>query len=369
MTLTTRILTPALALGLAWAATTTAAAPAAAATPDQTARWLAGLSPEGFSTDKDSQKRLDKYAKTVTDKWASYWKRIATPMIDWAKAELAQTPGETIFYPFAGADFPTVAQLYPQAGRYVLVALQTGGRVPDLQKMSTRSLDNFLDIFRKGFIDFARRGFFRTDDLKADTGHEKTVEGVTPVLLAFAARMGFKVDSVTPIRINAAGTDVETHPGAKDDVATWDCVRLGLTAADGRKVTLDYLWLDLSDDYLAKHANAKAWLAVVARNKTFTKAASHLMQKPFFSTMSQALVANAPVVVQDETGLDYKDMAKVFDVQLYGRFERAHHLWTEGVQRELATAYKKAEDVKPLPFRFGYDKEAGSCLQVATRKK
>lgn len=369
MTLSTRILTPALALVLAWAATTTTMTPATAATPDQTARLLAGLSTDGFAADKDKQKRLDKYAKTVSEKWASYWKRIATPMIDWAKADLAQTPGETIFYPFAGADLPTVAQLYPHAGRYVLVALQTGGPVPDLQAMSARSLDNYLDIFRKGFIDFARRGFFRTDDLKADTGREKTVEGVTPVLLAFAARMGFTVDSVTPIRIAADGKDVEPNPGPKGDVATWDCVRFGLTAADGRKVTLDYLWLDLSDDYLAKHANAKTWLDGITHYKTFTKAASHLLQKSFFSTMRDTLLANAPVVVQDETALDYRDMVKVFDVQLYGRFQRAHRLWTEGVQRELATAYKKAGDVKPLPFRFGYDKEAGSCLQVATRKK
>jgi len=351
-------------LGLAVAAPATAHAH----TPNQTARYLAGLETDGFSGEKDAQKRIEAYAKDVDKKWAGYWKGIGSKMVEWSKQELAQSPGETIFYPFSGPDFPTAAQLYPGAGRYVLVALQTGGRVPALDAMGPKSLKRYLDLFKRGFSDFARRGFFRTDDLKADTGKEHTIEGITPVLMTFAARMGFAVDSVTPVRIAADGGSLEPHPGAQDDPATWDSVRLALTAADGRKVTLDYVFLDLSDDYLAKHEDARRWLERMCGFKVFTKAASHLLQKPFFKVMRDLLLAHAPSVVQDETGLDFKDLQKDFTVTLYGRFERAHKLWTEGVQRELATAYKKAEDVRKLPFRFGYDKEAGSCVQVAVRK-
>ena len=93
------------------------------------------------------------------------------------------------------------------------------------------------------------------------------------------------------------------------------------------------------------------------------------LQKPFFSIMRDTLLEKAPVIVQDETGLDYRDLAKRFEVQLYGRFERAHKLWTEGVQRELATAYKESKNVKALKFKFGYEKNAGSCVQVAIRKR
>ena len=360
-----RRLAPLFALGLALLAPATAGAH----TPNETARLLAGLSTDAFAADKARAALAAPYAKDIDKKWASYWKAIGTPMVAWAKDHLAQTAGETLFYPFAGPDFPTAAQLYPGAGRYVLVALQTGGRVPALDTMSEKKLGSFLAIFKRGFADFTRRGFFRTDDLKADTGKERTLEGITPVLMAFAARMGFAVDSVSPIRIAADGRDVELHPGPKDDVATWDSVRLGLTAADGRKVTLDYVFLDLSDDYLKKHDNAKTWLGAMCGHKVFTKAASHLLQKPFFAVMRDLLMAHAPVVVQDETGLDYKDLKKAFAVTLYGRFERAHTLWTEGVQRELATAYKEKKDVPKLPFRFGYDKEAGSCLQVAVRNR
>jgi len=340
-----------------------------AADPDQVARVLAGLASDagGIANEDGEAKRVAAFAKTASAKWAKYMKAIGTPMLNWAKTELQQTPGETIFYPFAGPDLPTAMQLYPDAGRYVLVALQTGGRVPQLAAMNPTELDAYLDLVERGWVDFARRGFFRTDDLKADTGKGKQLEGITPVLMAFAAAEGFSLTSIEPIRIKADGSDVERHPGDANAVATWDSVRLTLKK-DGRTVLVDYLWLDLSDDYLNKHTEAKTWLGTMASHKVFTKAASHLMQKAFFSIVRDTLLEKAPVIVQDETGLDYKDLGKRFDVTLYGRFERAHKLWTEGVQRELATAYKEKKGIKPLGFKFGYEKDAGSCVQVAVRK-
>lgn len=338
-------------------------------TVDVTAKVLAGLSVDGVANEAGEQKALKSFARAATDAWAKYMKRIGTPMAAWATAELQRTPGETVFYPFAGPDFPTAVALYPDAGRYVLVALQTGGRVPRLEGMQDKGLTGYLGVFKRGWLDFARRGFFRTDDLKADTGKDNAIEGITPVLMAFASASGFTVEAVEPVRIKADGSDLELHPGDKGDVKTWDSVRLGLRRADGKAVILDYVYLDLSDGYLQKQAGAKAWVEKMSTHRVLTKAASHLMQKSFFSVMRDTLLKNAPSIVQDETGLDYKDLTKGFEVVLYGKFERAHKLWTEGVQRELATAYKKAGELEKLGFKFGYEKDAGSCIQVATRKK
>lgn len=344
-----------------------AAAPAHAATPDATARFLAGMAPDEVFGDDSRARTVRDFAKAADKSWQTYWKRIGAPMTAWAEQELAQEPGETIFYPFSGPDLPTAVQLYPDAGRYVLVALQTGGRVPDLDALQGRSFTSYVSIFRRGWVDYARRGFFRTDDLKADTGEDGTLEGVTPLLMAFAARLGFTVNAVEPIRVNADGTGLEAHPGPRDEVATWDSVRLDLER-DGRRLTVDYVHLDLSDGHLKKADTARAWLETVSKHKVFTKAASHLMQKPFFSIVRDTLLAHAPSIVQDETGIDYKDLVQDFDVQLYGRFSRAHRLWTAGVQRELADAYRKRKDVKPLKFKYGYHKDQGYCVQVATRR-
>ena len=80
------------------------------------------------------------------------------------------------------------------------------------------------------------------------------------------------------------------------------------------------------------------------------------------------ILTRAPSLWQDETGIDYGELEKAFRVTLYGRFTKANKLFLKGIQRSLATAYKTRDDVKPLPFKVGYKKESGSCVQVAVRK-
>jgi hypothetical protein len=347
--------------------------PALALDPNPTAEVLAGLSTDAAQAGDEKAGVLEGYTKKVVELWQSYETKIAKSIRDWGKTELKSTPGETIFYPFAGPDFPTVQLLYPDAGRYVLVALQTGGRVPDMSGMSKDQLNVFLKTFRRGWESFTLRGFYDTDDLKRDTGKKAVLEGITPALMAFAVRLGYIIDKVEPIRIPPTATgpvDLEVHPGDRNAVATWDSVRLSLrTKVGGRKVTLDYVYLDLSDPWLKKNATAMSWVTAMSKHRVVTKAASHLMQKPFFSMVKDAILKNAPTIWQDETGIDYAELRESFDVTLYGKFTKANKLFIEGIQRSLAKAYKEREDIRPLPFKVGYKKASGSCVQVAVRKK
>jgi hypothetical protein len=341
--------------------------PALALDPNPTARVLAGLSTDATQAGADKAGVLEGYTKKVVELWQGYEQKIGAPVRDWAKAELPRTAGETIFYPFSGPDFPTVQLLYPDAGRYVMVALQTGGRVPDMSGMSKDELNRYLRTFRTGWESFTTRGFYDTDDLKRDTGKKATLEGITPALMAFSVRLGYVIEKIEPVRIAASG-ELEVHPGDKNAVATWDSVRLSLTH-NGRKVTLDYVYLDLSDPYLKKDQGAHKFVQAMSRFKTVTKAASHLMQKPFFAIVKDAILKQAPSLWQDETGIDYTELTNAFgEVRLYGKFTKANKLFIEGIQRSLARAYKQRDDIRPLPFKVGYKKESGSCVQVAIRK-
>ena len=344
--------------------------------PNPTAEVLAGLSKDAAQAGDEKAGVLEGYTKKVVELWQSYETKIARSIRDWGKTELKSTPGETIFYPFAGPDFPTVQLLYPDAGRYVLVALQTGGRVPDMSGMSKDQLNVFLKAFRRGWESFTLRGFYDTDDLKRDTGKKAVLEGITPALMAFAVRLGYIIDKVEPVRIPptaaipAGAVELEVHPGDRNAVATWDSVRLHLRTKDGgRKVTLDYVYLDLSDPYLKKNPSAMSWVTAMSKHRVVTKAASHLMQKPFFSMVKDAILSHAPSVWQDETGIDFAELREAFEVTLYGKFTKANKLFIEGIQRSLAKAYKERKDIRPLPFKVGYKKESGSCVQVAVRKK
>jgi len=266
-------------------------------------------------------------------------------------------PGATVFYPFSGPDFPTVAQLYPDAARFVLVAAQAARPPPALDGGSAET----LAALRRGLEKFARSGFFNTKDL--DAGGSRL--GATAFLMAFAARLGYEVDAVEPVRLGASGAGLEPHPGDRARRDTWDSARLTL-ARDGRTVQLDYVRLDLSDANLAADRAARAWVERMAANPTVIKAASHLPQRPHFSILREAVLAGAPSVWQDETGIDYAQLAGTFDVRLYGGFSGPNRVFAAGSQKSLASAYRQA-DPEPLPFRVGYEKRAGSSVQVAVR--
>jgi hypothetical protein len=343
-----------------------ARAPAAAFGLDRTARVLAGFELAEASELPVSPPLLERHAREANRWWNDYERRIGAPLRDWAAAEIPSLPGSSIFYPFSGPDFPTVQRLYPDADRYALVALQRGEPPPALERVPAAEANGFLERFGGAWRQFAQIGFFRTLDLDAEGSRPGLRVGVTAALMAFAARLGFEVVAVEPVRVNAYGTGLEAHPGDRADAATWDSVRLVL-ARGGRLVLLDYVRADLSDAALAAEPGVQAWIEMMAEQPTVLKAASHLLQQPGFSILRDAILARAPGVIQDETGIEYGQLAKVFNVTLHGRFTQPHHLFGEKAQRSLAAAYRSASGVKPLPFRMSYQRLDGANLQVAWR--
>ncbi|MBL8421383.1 MAG: hypothetical protein JNK92_12185, partial [Dechloromonas sp.] len=74
------------------------------------------------------------------------------------------------------------------------------------------------------------------------------------------------------------------------------------------------------------------------------------------------------IVVQDETGLDYKELSKIGPVRLYGKFSQAHPLFTTTTQPALAAAYRAEKSPGDLPFAFSYLKTADArSMQVVRR--
>lgn len=352
-----------------WAACLFALAPftpVAALDSAETARVLAGLEPAPQSLSPLARPLIAPYARAVSARWQEYQRRIGAPMRAWARTELADPVGETVFYPFSGPDFPTVQQLYPNAGRYVLVAHQRADPPPPLARYSPQALSGFLARFRAGWERFARLGFFLTRDLDADASLPGIRVGVTGLLMAFAARADYEVVAVDPVRLTADGTDLEPAAGDPASRSTWESARITL-AKNGRIVLLDYVRMDLSDGYLARHRASRTWIEEAAANRTVLKSASHLPQHPQFSIVRDAIARRAPSIWQDETGLDYDLLARDHAVALYGRFTKPHHLFPPGTQRALAAAYARGR-AQPLGFRVGYEKEAGSSVQVAVRR-
>jgi hypothetical protein len=345
-------------------------AASAAGEADTTARVIAGFP---ASLDRFGRAGSDPwraYAREISSHWAEYDRRIARPMRRWACQELEPLEGGTVFYPFSGPDLPSVVQLFPGADRYVLVSLQRAGAPPRLESFSGDELENYRAAVRKAWKFFGILGFFRTDDLEAVENAGRVRVGITGPLMAFAVRLGYDIESVEPIRLDpggdyVAGVVARDAPGAQAD--TWNSVRIRMWK-DKREVLVDYVQMDLSDAWLAQYAPARDWLERMALNPTLLKAASHHPQGPDFSIVRESILRNAPTIVQDETGIDFADLAETFRVRLYGRFTAPNRSFSSDLQRSLGAAYRSGAPVKALPFRLGYEKNAGSAMQVAVRE-
>lgn len=352
------------ALMLAFALPATAAPLSA----DGIARVLAGLETTVPAGVPMRASYLVDYASKATTRWQEYERRIGGPMQKWAQSELVAAPGATIFYPFSGPDFATVQRMYPDAGRYVLVAMQRAEAPPALDRASAEDLAAFMGRFAEAWKQFAQIGFFRTLDLDEEAKQQGLRAGTIAPLLAFAARSGYTIVSVEPVRVNASGSDLEIHPGPRSERSTWNSVRISLQSGN-RKVTLDYVRMNLSDAALADAPEQRAWVEGMAAHRTVLKAASHLLQSPRFAIVRDALLQRAPSILQDETGIEYTALLKAFDVKLYGRFTKPHALFNQDAQKALARAYQEQADVKPLSFRVSYQRQPEANLQVANRAR
>ena len=168
--------------------------------------------------------------------WAAYEKLIGIPLRNWAALEVAPPKGGTAFYPFSGPDLVTVAQMFPEAERYVLVAIQPAGAPVELSSKSPAALAAFRQKFSEEWVKFGVLGFFRTLDLNENTASTTAQLTSTPVMMAFAASLGFRVDAVRPLLLNPEKNEFE--PAIPNIDSKWASVRLDLSK-DGRKVVVD----------------------------------------------------------------------------------------------------------------------------------
>lgn len=329
-----------------------------AAAHPQAALYFAGLGAKASDADGKS---LQKQAE---DAWTAYEKHVGQPLLKWAKREAAYAGGGTVFYPFSGPDFLTVERVYPNADRYVLVAIQKALQPTYPAGMTEAQRHEFIKRLGAEWSKFGRLGYFITEDLDHDQRDKTQKVGVTTILMAFAARLGYEVVDVAPLGFNARKGEWEPLPASEPE---WKSVRLSLRK-DGRNVTLDYIRQDLSDGGL-QGKSMRGWMMAMARNPMLLKAASHLLQDSHFAVMRDILVKSAPLVVQDETGLDYSDLRKIGDVRLYGNFRKVNHSFLKTGQPALAAAYKAEKSPGALPFAFSYLKAAKMrSIQIARRQ-
>jgi len=300
------------------------------------------------------------FKDTVKTNWADYHSKIGQPMMEWSSQEI-RSDIDKVFYPFSGPDFATLYQLFPQANHYVMTAQQRGEHLVNLSELSPLEASQTMKVLSSAWSSFGHDGFFVTEYLFKYISKNKVKIGSTTLIASFAHLQGFSIQKIVPIEIDQEGFVRELN-----EEQPWDSVRFYLLK-DNKSVMVDYIRMDLSNSGLKKTPQNLRFFEESSKSPILLKAASHLPQHRNFTLIRDAMLNNAPFLIQDETGLDYKPLSELFDTVLYGKFVKPYKVFLT-YNLELVKAYQKRQNDKPLPFRIGYFKGGNYALIVATRK-
>jgi hypothetical protein len=264
-----------------------------------------------------------------------------------------------VFYPFSGPDFLYVNAFFPQARQYVLVGLESAGRLPALDPVEAPRRARYLARTRAWLSTSLECSFFRTRDMQT----ELKEEGVLPLLLVFLARAGGTVEDITPVQVDSRGRVVPRGQGPSAVAG----VRIDYTTG-GEKRSLLYFKADLSNEGMGLRPGFRRYLASLGAPLTYLKAASYLLHYPHFSLTRKAILTHSKAVLQDDSGIPYHFFVEAgWQVQIYGHYTAPIALFSERYQADLRQAYLSGR-ARPLGFGIGYHiQEKDSNLLLARR--
>jgi hypothetical protein len=102
---------------------------------------------------------------------------------------------------------------------------------------------------------------------------------------------------------------------------------------------------------------------------SFFKAASYLMYKDYFSDITNVVLGQSKIILQDDSGMPLATMQQGgFQAEVLGEYTKTINLFSNYFQKDMRAEYEAKKPAK-LPFTIGYNAEFGECnLQLGTKK-
>lgn len=297
-----------LALAAMAALSPVAADPRAAgsATPNDTARFLAGLPPAAGSPLQvvASEPLWQSYARNFDKEWATLEQR----QLSKARAFGVQNLGksrETLYYMFSGPDFLYADAFFPTAKTYILAGLEPVGRLPDVVGLKRNQIGPALEHLRASLSDVLSRSYFITShmDQKLRRGQ---LAGVMPVLYVFLARTGRTITDVTFLTLTPDG---KVEPFAETTPPTTPkAVKIDFTGKDGQAQTLYFFSTNLGNKPFGREkpigeTGFLKFAETFGTGDAFIKSASYLPHGGNFSEVRDFIMRQSARILQDDTGV------------------------------------------------------------------
>lgn len=325
------------------------------------ARLMAGLpvdagSPESGKMETDEWKAhkaaLDEmWAKSVVtlEKVAVIRDRDLTDIRDTAR---------TVLYSFSGPDLPFMMTFYPSSDTYYMMGLERVGTVPTPRSASKKHYEK-IEYALRYLLD---KSYFVTSQMSSDLNNAE-VDGTIPILMVLLARMDYVIESVNYQSLTAAGQ-------WQDSEKRTNYVRIRFfNREENRMKTLYYLSSNIQDSKFNSGVEAMLKRLDSRTTAAFVKSCSYCLHYGSFSKIRNIILDHSFSLIQDDTGIPYRTLKKNgWAIDLYGGYTHPMDYFPEGVnQKDLDKVYKDGKDIKPLDFRFGYNRP--SSLIVARKER
>ncbi|MCB1173811.1 MAG: hypothetical protein KDK39_09610 [Leptospiraceae bacterium] len=318
------------------------------------ARFLAGM-----PVSADSQPgSLTKSAAWQRHRSAmdGFWKAVEHQHLDliqpWQKEHLADlTAGRTALYLLSGADFLNLASFFPDSQRYVMLALEASDRLPDPRKLTNAEITRSLEAIRSVTGNIGARNYFMSASMNRYLNGNFSFRGTTPVILIFAARLGFQIHSIESIVLQDDGT---IRPATLQENPVGSRIRV-YRPGDTQLREIVYLQVRLSDANVSPQSKSGRYLHSLGPVNVMLKSAVYLLHMQQFTGVRDFVLQQAALIVQDDSGVPYSFLKnKDWQVRLYGSYQAPVRLKGTGYypQPELAADYKQT--ATPLAFQYGY---------------
>lgn len=342
---------------------------AEAVTPlDDSARFLAGM-PGGFGSPLGAARQTaswQRFSRNMDELWRRFSVQRQPRIAGFSRSELGgMRNAPTVWYPFSGPDILFAEAFFPGAGHYELCGLESCEMLPDLAALSPDQQTAALDGLYTSLTTALSYSFFITKDMRVDL-QRTAVKGTLPVCLVFLARLGYPIESVTPVSLAAGGALVTGQSGSNCPGFT-----IRYRAGGGRSRSLTYFTENVADFSLRSDPRYLNYLRGFGPVVTYLKSASYLMHTDEFGLIRQRILEQSSAILQDDSGIPLKSLAdNRWDLTFYGQYTGVLDLFQEYYQTDLMTVYQTGgPQVRAIDFGLGYKHLTGDSALMLARKR
>jgi hypothetical protein len=238
------------------------------------------------------------------------------------------------------------------------------GSVFDVNTVDRAKLEDYLTTLDRCMFYPHKLGFFRTLSMDDDFAHE-LMNGTLHTFMFYLARNGFDLHYVEYFNLDSEGNAVAVAPGAEAKG-----LKIGYSNKSDKQVRqLVYISQDISNTAIQKSPGTINYLKQRGNVVSFFKAASYLMYKDYFSDITNVVLGQSKIILQDDSGMPLSAMQKGgFTTEVLGEYTKTIGLFSNYFQKDMRAEYEAKKPAK-LPFTIGYNAEFGECnLQLGTKK-